>query len=143
MYYPGVCTNQECVLSRSVYYPGVCTNQEKNYPGVCTIQECNILYNCRIAGAINQLEQKKTENTNKTNLQSKHSVMLDKSHHHPSHPHHHPPHPHHHPPHTTPSQAPVDRCLDTFRQQWSRSSSDWSSAATEQNSTSVYTPMHT
>ena len=26
--YPGVCTIQECVLSRSVYYPGVCTVQE-------------------------------------------------------------------------------------------------------------------
>ena len=46
VYYPGVCTIQEYVLSRSVCYPGVCTIQEcvlsrsMYYPGVCTIQEC-------------------------------------------------------------------------------------------------------
>jgi hypothetical protein len=41
-----VCTNQECVLSRSVHYPGVCANQEcvlsrsVHYPGVCADREC-------------------------------------------------------------------------------------------------------
>ena len=41
-----MCTNQKCVLTRSVYQPGVCTNQEcvptrsVYQPGVCTNQEC-------------------------------------------------------------------------------------------------------
>ena len=28
VYKPGMCTNQECVLTRNVYKPGMCTNQE-------------------------------------------------------------------------------------------------------------------
>ena len=36
MYQPGVCTNQVCVLSRSVYQPGVCTNQEYVLVKMCT-----------------------------------------------------------------------------------------------------------
>ena len=47
----GVCTSQECVLTRSVYWPGVYTNQESTnqecvltrsvyWPGVCTNWEC-------------------------------------------------------------------------------------------------------
>ena len=46
MYQPAVCTNRECVPTRSVYQPGVCTNREcvptgsVYQSGVCTNREC-------------------------------------------------------------------------------------------------------